>query len=197
MTKNEFTFEIKADEIDKQPAHFRPEMTDDEAEAVSRRLEIKALDMKRMEFKAQRMDDGCTIYINGRLQAEVTQPCVVTLEDVTQTVDEEFEAFYLDESQVKSFEKAKRSKQDPDDWGEDSESEGFIKERRMPEPHEEPEIIKKGKIDAGELIIQSLSLGIDPYPHADGARPDGDILIHEEEKPNPFAALKDHVHKKS
>ena len=50
------------------------------------------------------------------------------------------------------------------------------------------EVVKDGRIDVGELVVEYLILGLDPFPR----KPDlplvqaGDL----EEKENPFAVLK-------
>lgn len=191
--KNEFSYVILAEKITSKREEFNPEMDSDELKAVCERLQLKDLDIKTMTFSAQRMNDGCTIFVEGKIVADVVQPCVVSLEDVKEQVSEEFEGFYLDESEVKSFEKAKRSRNNED---EDEFSEGFLKERKMPEAHEEPEIVTRGKIDVGELIVQSLSLGINPYPHAPGVMSKEGESIYKDEQVSPFAALKDHIHNK-
>lgn len=191
--KNEFSYVILTEQVTPKRETYQPQMDDEQKKAVCERLHLKDLNIKTMSFTAKRMNDGCSIYIAGRIEADVVQPCVITLADVKEHISEEFEGFYLDESDVKSFDKAKRVRKNEDD---DEHNDSFFKERKMPELHEEPEIVTRGKIDVGELIVQSLSLGINPYPHCEDALgKDGDV-IYKDEQENPFAVLKEHIHNK-
>ena len=58
---------------------------------------------------------------------------------------------------------------------------------------EEPELIIEGQIDLGEIVVEDLALGLEPYPRKPGAS--FESLQSEaggsdaEEKPNPFAVL--------
>ena len=112
---------------------------------------------------------GGTVIARGRLEAEVTQTCVVTLEPVEQRVAEEIALRLLPPG---------REAQDG------------------PEEMDEIEAAPDGTVDLGEAVAEQLSLALDPYPRAPGAvlpelgEGDGDgAAAPAEEKPNPFAAL--------
>lgn len=99
------------------------------------------------------------VLVTGRLVAEVEQACVVSLEPVRQRVEEEIAWRLLPDGMEPS---------DGDDDPDDIPAEG-------------------GAVDLGEALAQQLSLALDPYPRAPGAKlpPEaGDGDAH-----GPFAAL--------
>jgi uncharacterized metal-binding protein YceD (DUF177 family) len=77
----------------------------------------------------------------GRLEAEVTRTCVVSLEDFQQRVAEEFA--------VRFVPAGTESDEDPDS------------EDEIP--------TESGLIDLGEATIEQLALALDPYPRMPGA----------------------------
>lgn len=121
--------------------------TADECAAVARRLDL--VGVERLEgdltlFPAR----GQAVRVKGRMRANVIQTCVVTLDPVPATVDAEIDALYDDGA----------------DGDDDS----------LPDDGEEVvEPIVGGRIDLGELLVQTLSLNLDPYPRAPGATFEG------------------------
>jgi uncharacterized metal-binding protein YceD (DUF177 family) len=87
-----------------------------------------------------RLDRGDgRVILHGRLESEVVQSCVVSLEDVPATVDVTFECHFTRPGADLSDDLA---------WDQDVE------------PLEGPEL------DLGEIFAQQLSLALDPYPRA-------------------------------
>jgi uncharacterized metal-binding protein YceD (DUF177 family) len=193
--KSEYIHIVLVEDITKKPEDIDLTPSQDEVDNICGRLELKGLDILKAKVSVKRKDDGCTIYAKGSFSVEVTQECVVSLEPVSEKLNETFEAYYLDDTKVKSFESAKRLKQ----VNMDEEASG-LSERRMPELHEEPELIRDGKINIGELLIQSISLSLNPYPRKgsedEESKPQGDQVIYEDKKESPFAVLKDHLSQK-
>jgi uncharacterized metal-binding protein YceD (DUF177 family) len=104
----------------------------------------------------------------GHVQAVVVQECVVTLEPVESKVEEIVELYFVPEAEkIVCLGGA-----------EDSITVGS---------DDPPEILQDGKVDLGEIAVEFLLLGIDPYPRKAGAvfqpSQSGDA------RPNPFAAL--------
>ena len=58
------------------------------------------------------------------------------------------------------------------------------------EGEDEPDYFEGPEADLSELIIETLSLAIDPYPRAPGVVLDTEDADDEEETASPFAALK-------
>ncbi len=91
-------------------------------------------------------DDGWRI--EGRLDAELVQACVVTLEPVSQVVDEPVARDYVPEDEY-----SPPAELDLDPEAEDD-----------PDPFD-------AVIDPGQLALESLALTLDPYPRAPGVPP--------------------------
>jgi uncharacterized metal-binding protein YceD (DUF177 family) len=131
----------------KQPLAFDIAPEPGEAEAVARFLGVVAL--PRLRFRGELMpagDDGWRI--EGRLGAELVQPCVVTLDPVTQVIDETVARGYVPEdaySPPAELDLDPDAEDDPDPFG--------------------------NVIDPGQLALESLALAIDPYPRAPGVPP--------------------------
>jgi len=107
------------------------------------------------------------VHVVGRVQADVVQNCVVTLEPLTSHIDEEVDLVFQPSGE-------------PTPAAEEVAAEGV-------DTDEPPEVLQDGKIDLGALATEFLLLGIDPYPRREGvsfdAPPAGDPASH------PFAAL--------
>jgi uncharacterized metal-binding protein YceD (DUF177 family) len=138
---NEFSRPI---EITKVGQSLKLTATEVERQAVARRLGLVALDELTAELQMKR-GQGDTIIVKGQLAAKVTQSCVVTLEPVTSALQEDVVATYSDGAP------AGLDEFDPDDAS------------------DAPEPVENGKIDLGELVVQHLSLALDPYPRKAGA----------------------------
>jgi uncharacterized metal-binding protein YceD (DUF177 family) len=109
--------------------------------------------------------------LNGRLNAEVLQACVVTLEPVTATIDEVLEATFWPEQDVP-----------PPASGELDLDEDL-----------EPEPIVAGHIDVGRIVVECLAATIDPFPRKADAALDrssaGPSAGAADTSDHPFAAL--------
>ena len=107
------------------------------------------------------------LHVTGELNANVGQVCVVTLEPIDNTLSEKVEIDFLPAS---ASAHARTLADTVDDNGEDP-----------------PELILDGMVDLGELAVEFLILGIDPYPRKPGAEfvaPDAETTDS-----GPFAAL--------
>lgn len=138
-------------------------------EQIARFLEITALERLEVALKAVRFRGG--MRVTGRLIARVTQPSVVTLEPVAQAIEEEIDRVFLPGAEKQ--------------FAEEADTEVFVDL----EGEDIPDHFDGNEADLSDLIIETLSLAIDPYPRGDGeslaTRGDG-----EEEDAHPFAALK-------
>ncbi|MGK9169709.1 DUF177 domain-containing protein [Inquilinus limosus] len=140
----------------------------DEAErtALARRFDLLALD----EFKARftlTPGRGDTVVVTGTLNAAVVQRCVVTLDPVPGTVEDEIEAVFADAT------------------GRDEA------EVEVDPLAAEVEPLADGRIDLGELAAQHLSLALDPYPRSpDAPEPAAEPPEGEMGTRRPFAVLK-------
>jgi uncharacterized metal-binding protein YceD (DUF177 family) len=99
----------------------------------------------------------------ARIEAEVTQACIVTLEPVAQLVEDEFSLLYgaLDAQE----------------------------EVLLDGVSETVEPLEGGVIDIGEAVAQQLSLALDPFPRAASAPADAGETQAGPGLDSPFAAL--------
>ncbi|MDT7951451.1 MAG: DUF177 domain-containing protein [Acetobacteraceae bacterium] len=129
-----------------------------ELAAIAARLLIPRVSRLRCAFRLKRLE-ASIIEAAGQLEADVTQTCVVTLEDFDQPLGEQFVVRFVPEG----------TESDDDD------------------PDAPDEIgYPAGAIDLGEAAVQQLALALPPYPRKPGLP---ETQESEPETPNPFAAL--------
>jgi uncharacterized metal-binding protein YceD (DUF177 family) len=109
---------------------------------------------------------GSKVHVRGRVRAKVGQTCVVALEPIENSVDEEVDLTFA-----------------PPVDGFDAEG-GEVELRRDYDP---PEPLTGDTIDLGQLATEFLVLGIDPYPRKSGVE-FAPVKVGED-APKPFAAL--------
>ncbi len=115
---------------------------------------------------------GGRVNITGNVRARVEQACVVSLDPVENDIDERFTAVFAPPSQIPVTPKSVQKEE-----GDDAE---------IPDP---PEPIINGIIDLGQLAVEFLILGIDPYPRKPGIA-FSPLETPEDPDEHPFAALK-------
>lgn len=133
---------------------------------VAEWAEVSAVPSFRAVVTLKRISPSRFSYA-ATLKAEVVQPCGVTLEPVTQTIDLTFtRELHLTHTARHRLELVELSP----GAGED----------------EAPEEIESTRYDAAGPVLEEFSLAIDPYPRAPGVAYEGP----QEEKPeSPFAVL--------
>ena len=130
----------------------------EELAAIATRLLLPAVGRLRCAMRLKRLEESI-IEASGSLEAEVTQTCVVSLEEFEQTVTESFVVHFVPEG-------TESDDDDPD----------------LPDEIPYP----ASAIDLGEAAIQQLALALDPYPRKPGLpEPEEEVS----ETPHPFAAL--------
>lgn len=153
---------------------------------IAKRMNVLAVNSLDAELKLTLQNAGHILYITGNFKAELVQECVVTLKPITSTVEDSFEAWYADHDKALSFNRAKHQLKALEEGD----------EVQILEEQDDPEALIDGQVDLGEVVIQFLSLAVNPYPR-DASVNSGDEpavkTIAEKSsilKPNPFAALK-------
>ncbi|MDX2308336.1 MAG: DUF177 domain-containing protein [Hyphomicrobium sp.] len=113
--------------------------------------------------------------MTGRLRADLTQTCVVSLEPVAAVVEEEIDVVFVDQ------------RSDTDDEASDAEE---ADREILSGPDEE--LIENGRFHVGQIVYEVLSAGLDPYPRKAGAEFDWTDAkaAAESAASNPFAVLK-------
>jgi uncharacterized metal-binding protein YceD (DUF177 family) len=115
------------------------EATPEECRMLAERFDLVRVEGLVGHARLDRCDEGGRIRLRGRLEAQVVQSCVVSLEEVCSTVDEAFECNF-----------ARPGTGVPGDlaWDEDVEP------------------LEGTELDVGEVFAQQLALALDPYPRA-------------------------------
>ena len=142
--------------------------TADELAKIAEFLELVRVDALRGDVTLNRWR-AKGLRLTGRLQAEVTQTCVVTLEPVSARVDAEFERKFLPEGLLASRR---------------NESDVFVD----PIAADPPELLGHD-LDLGEILVEELSLNLDPYPRKGGVAFDTVAAEAGVKRDSPFAAL--------
>jgi uncharacterized metal-binding protein YceD (DUF177 family) len=118
-----------------------------ERERLARRLNVPRVASLEAAFTVSPWRRG-GVRVRGRIEAEVEQVCVVSLDAFTARVSGEFERFFAGESEPGTS--------------------GAVHHLDSLE-EDEPDLIVDDKIDLGEIAAEELALALDPYPRKPGA----------------------------
>lgn len=162
-----------AEALSELPGHGRErrrQATPSDLTHLADALDLIAVTHLSATFKLQPQSRG-RVLVEGRVKADVTQTCVVSLEPVPGSVDETFACEY---------------------WPSDAMPEAHRGEVDVTQVLDiEP--FEHGIIPVGRLIYETVAAGLDPNPRkADAAFDwtDPKTTAADMAKPNPFAALK-------
>ncbi|MGH1403328.1 MAG: YceD family protein [Alphaproteobacteria bacterium] len=185
-TLNEFEWShfIDSSPIGERETKIEIDAPADVLENLCKRLKVHSIDSLKACVYLQRNAVNRYVHVKGDIKAELKQCCVITTDPVSEIVHDAFSTWYVEPNKAVSFTKAKRDRLSPKEKD----------ELPMLEEEEDPEMIVDGKIDLGELIVQNLSLALNPYPRVEGAAFEQDKegeCAPEGMYDNPFAALKE------
>lgn len=167
---------LAATDVPEEGAHFDLTAEAEVRAAVARIAGLRDLPRLEASFDVHRHGaDG--LLVQGTVSATVGQSCVVTLEPVTNEVEEKIKLVF----EPPPLLPAVLARKDAEDAGEDT------KERKVEVPWDAPEPLVGGRIDLGALATEFVLLAIDPYPRKPGAV--FDPPPSEPRDPGPFAAL--------
>ena len=142
----------------------------DELVAVGRALDLVACKSLRAQYTVAPSVRG-HYRLSGRLRAEVSQTCVVTLEPIDATVEEAFDAVFWPQEDMPAPESGELALDD--------------------EP--EREAIVAGQIAVGRVVFESLAAALDPFPRKPDAVLDWQSTASADtsasKSENPFAVL--------
>ncbi len=164
---NEFSRRIRIDDLGDETTE-EIEATGSERDALARRLGLAAVEGLSARVVLRRLSNDGLIRVSGKLSATVRQVCVVTLEPVVNTVEQEFTQLFG----------AAPDGQPVDEVLIDLDAE------------DPPEPVVDGGVDIGEVVTEHLALALDPYPRREGARMRVGDWAGSEGDSSPFAVLK-------
>lgn len=139
----EFSRPLDLEELPETGGLFELSATPEECAALAKRFDLVSLDRLEAKLTVAWIRVGEAVAVSGRLEAEVVQSCVVTLEPVRNAIEEDLDLIFA--SDVASA----------DDFDAD-----------------EVEPLGPEGLDLGELLSEELSLALDPYPRAPDIDPD-------------------------
>lgn len=141
----EFSRPISVDQIGPQEIQRDIAASAVERARLAERFDLISLDRLEAVLHLKRGRAGL-IELHGRLEAELVQACVVTLEPVPAKLAESF---------MVAFGSSKRA--------------GGGEVVIAIDESDPPEDVADGRIDLGEVVAQQLAVALDPYPRAPGA----------------------------
>lgn len=156
-------------DIPERGLHRKVEAGETERAAIAVLVGLRDVSHLAASFELTHAGGGC-IQVRGRVEAEVGQTCVVTLEPMTSAVDEDIDVMFSPDAPP--VPPASEADDDGEGMGEDP-----------------PEPIVSGAIDLGALAAEYLVLGLDPYPRKEGAVFEP-VIAPVDPDDHPFAALK-------
>tara|TARA_R110000868_G_scaffold29889_10_gene111068 strand:+ start:6719 stop:7288 length:570 start_codon:yes stop_codon:yes gene_type:complete len=173
----EFSVVVSLDSIGDEPRRMEISAGGEERSALSRRFGLVSIEKFASDLVLAWIKPGKVLSLKGRISANVTQSCVVTLDPVAAEVDEEVDIVF-----------SKNPEQTAD----------------IIDPNE-AETLEGEEIDVGEIVSEELSLALDPYPRRADIDPEslklgpgarlmseeaaGDEARESRKKDNPFNVL--------
>ena len=147
-------------------------VTKAEMDAIAGMLDLVALEGLTFNYRLDHGGGG-RVHLTGRLHANVTQTCVVSLDPVEANLDVPVEVEFWPVSLIDELERSTEEPGNPGllDW---------------------PEAVVDGRIDLGPVIYETLATALEPYPKREGVSFDWSQGPSEETgsaKSGPFAAL--------
>ena len=157
-------------EVERIPAtgsHERIEANAEECAALAKLLQLPAIESLKAELHITPWRKQ-GFKIAGRFTANVRQICVVTLDPFDSIVEDDIERYYLRGNLPGSGDQVVTIE---------------------PLDDEDTEAFEGNTIDVGELVRESLTLALDPYPRKPGVVFSGAEPETGDGKANPFAVL--------
>lgn len=173
---NEFSHIVELDRVGPQGLPVKLEADAGALKSLARQMKIPAVLALKAELRVA-PDPALSGHfrVTGRLEAEVEQTCIASLEPVRQRVSEAFQRLFAPAGNLKP---AAALAEDEAEWLD-------------PDAEDPADPIEDGQIDVGAVVAEELALGLDPYPRKpeaglpEGYKPDAE----DGAKISPFAAL--------
>jgi uncharacterized metal-binding protein YceD (DUF177 family) len=150
----------------------------DQCASLTRELDLVACNSLEVAYKLRSLHRG-RYRLTGRISADVVQRCVVTLEPVPATVQEELDIEFWPEDQLAAKPSPGVTQEASDEHNDTADFNAL--------GDEPPEPIEQGRIAIGRVVYELVSAGLDPYPRSPGA--EFAYASKDDGKINPFAAL--------
>lgn len=174
MNQKSFSYKVNVAHLSAKPLLVTLEADDRERQGLAQRWGVSSVEAVAAKLEVSRWKrDG--VRVKGRVEARITQSCVVTLEPVASQIIETIEALFVPEG-------SRLARVETSDIGE------MIVDAEGPDA---PETFHGDMIDLAEICEEFIVLSIDPYPRLEGAElpPVLNGAADDEERESPFAGL--------
>lgn len=150
----DFTTPLALGDLSRAPARLSLDAGPAERAAIAERLGLPSIESLTAKVTVRRTSSR--VYVQGMFAAQFTQNCVVSLEPFATGAEGEIDEEFL-----------------------------LTSDRDSPEIDLDPDAVTAeplsgDRLDIGELVIQNLSLSLDPHPRAPGAAL-SDLAFEEEQ----------------
>lgn len=172
--KNDLSMSVVVDDLQTEARRYSLVASASDRAELIQRFKILALDLLEADVDVRVTAKPDTIWISGTIKASLTQQCIVTLGEVPETIDEHFELMLVSPEIAEQY--------DEDELYADPDAADY-------------DAFEGEVLPLGEIVAQTLSVMMDPYPRRPGAEikpvASKDVSINEEvqKKPNPFSVL--------
>ena len=150
---------VRVDPLPRDGLDVTVEASGEEREKLAAFNDLLGVSSLKATFQLHPRAKG-DVRVVGRLEADVVQSCVVTLDPVPAHIDAPITV----------------------DFAPEVHQEDFVDDEDAPEP------IFDGMIDLGRIAAEFLTLNLDPYPRKEGAVFESPV-DQDDEAPSPFSAL--------
>ncbi len=165
----EFSRLFKRDEIGAVPQSVSVVATPEECAALAKRFDL--IGVEALSGTAKLLLRNGQLIAEGRFEAKVTQPCVVTGEPVRAALSEPLNVRFIDETAAPESDEIELSFDEYDDMA-----------------------LTGDAVDLGEAVAQSMALALPPFPRGPNAARrlrEAGVVQEGEEPRGAFAGLKD------
>jgi uncharacterized metal-binding protein YceD (DUF177 family) len=138
--KTEFSRPLRVDRVPEVGSVEEIAAEPEELVRLAQRLGLPGMAALSASLQVDRARGG-GVHVRGHLAADLTQTCVVTLEDFPVSISVPVDRYYMPASVLAGDEHPEDEDIDP---------------------------IENGEIDLGELVAETLALSLDPYPRKPG-----------------------------
>lgn len=184
MIRPEWSHVIRTEHITSDPASISLKASEQECRDLARRFKIMEISNLKADVILQRQLNSNLVQVSGSVTGQVTQACVISAKPVIYEISESFADWFSEEDDVVSLSRVRR----------DRLNQMIDGDMPVLDDEEDPEPVENGEIDVAEIVVQHVSLALDPYPRAADAMPA--VPVAEEgaetgaKRPNPFEGLK-------
>jgi hypothetical protein len=157
----------------------RFQASEEQCASLTRDLDLIACNGVVVTYKLRSLHRG-RYKLTGSINADVVQRCVVSLEPVPATLDDELDIEFWPEDQLAAKPSPGVTQEASDEHNDTADFNAL--------GDEPPEPIEQGRIALGRVVYELISAGLDPYPRSPGAE-FAYASQADDGKVNPFAAL--------